>query len=231
MSIAENLSRIREEIATACKNAGRRPDEVALMAVSKTHPVSAIHEAIAAGCILFGENRVQEFEQKSAESGTVSARIHLIGPLQSNKAARAAALFDGVDTLDSLKLALRLNDAALKLDKRLSVLLEIKLSHEESKHGLLPDSPELAELLERLPDLTNLDVRGLMTVAPLDEDPHPCFRQLRALRDEWTQQHPRLNLRELSMGMSGDFVEAIAEGSTCVRIGTAIFGTRPRLAQ
>jgi hypothetical protein len=231
MSIAENLNRLREEIAAACKTAGRSSEEVTLMAVSKTHPVSAILEAAAAGCTLFGENRVQEFEQKSAVRADTSLRVHLIGPLQSNKAARAAALFDGIDTLDSLKLALRLNDAAAKLDKRLSVLLEIKLSHEESKHGLLPGSQDLAELLERLPDLANLDIRGLMTIAPLGEDPRPCFRQLRRLREELSKQNPRLNLRELSMGMSGDFAVAIAEGSTCVRIGTAIFGTRAGNAQ
>jgi len=231
MSIAENLNRVREEISAACKRTGRSPEEVALMAVSKTQAVPAILEAMAAGATLFGENRVQEFEEKSGTLAAKTASFHLIGPLQSNKSSRAATLFDEVDTLDSLKLALRLNESAEKLGKRLPVLLEIKLSHEESKHGLLPNSPELLELLERLPDLANLEARGLMTVAPLNEDPRLCFRQLRSLREEWSQQHPRLNLSELSMGMSEDFRVAIEEGSTCVRIGTAIFGSRPLAAQ
>ncbi|MHB1023122.1 MAG: YggS family pyridoxal phosphate-dependent enzyme [Acidobacteriaceae bacterium] len=230
MSIAENLERIHAHIADVCSRTGRRADEVKLMAVSKVHPVAAIVEAYAAGQRLFGENKVQEFQQKSAELGDLEdLEVHLIGPLQSNKSAKAVQCFHAIDTLDSLRLAQRLNDAAMTLDKKLPVLLEIKLSHEESKHGLLPGSAELDALLERLPDFGHLQLRGLMTVPPYSEDleaVRPYFRQLREMRDTLAAQRPNLSLEELSMGMSHDFPVAIEEGSTCVRIGTAIFGKR-----
>jgi pyridoxal phosphate enzyme (YggS family) len=216
------------------------------MAVSKTHPAEALVEAFAAGLRLFGENRVQEFQQKfvalqamgidvahsPAPTGDV-ARIHLIGHLQSNKAARAAEIFTAVDTLDSLKLAQRLHEAAVKLKRQLPVLIEIKLSDEEAKTGLGPDSSELTELLEQMPDLAHLQMQGLMTVAPLDGNPETartCFRQLRQLRDRLAAKYQRLDFSELSMGMSGDFPMAIEEGSTVIRIGTAIFGARPKPA-
>jgi len=157
-------------------------------------------------------------------------RALLIGHLQSNKAAKAVEVFDGVDSVDSLKLAERLDEAAAKVGKKLPILLEIKLSPEESKAGLEPDSAELAQLLEKLPSLANLDAQGLMTIAPLDvseDQTRACFRALRVLRDGLAQAHPRLNLPVLSMGMSGDFALAIQEGATRVRIGTAIFGRRP----
>ena len=202
------------------------------MAVSKTHPAEAIVEAVAAGVSLFGENRVQEFAQKSVALGEAdlpSAQFHLIGHLQSNKSAKAVELFDGIDSLDSLRLAERLNEAATARSEKLPVLLEIKLSHEETKTGLVPDSSELAGLLERLPALSTLEVNGLMTVPPYDEDPEaarPYFRQLRELRERLCRAHPQLNFGELSMGMSGDFTVAIEEGATVVRIGTALFGER-----
>jgi PLP dependent protein len=209
------------------------------MAVSKTHPASAILEAAACGVRLFGENRVQEFQLKSEElvreattSGVEKQKIemHLIGKLQSNKSAKAAEIFSAIDTVDSLRIAQRLHDAAARLGRVLPVLLEIKLSSEESKSGLDPNSSELSELLERLPDLTGLKLRGLMTVPPWSEDPEsarPYFVQLRHLRDQLAAQWPRLDFTQLSMGMSGDFNVAIEEGSTCVRIGTALFGKRP----
>ena len=160
-------------------------------------------------------------------------RAHLIGHLQSNKAAKAVEVFDGIDTLDSLKLAERLDNAieasALWAGKRLPVLLEIKLSEEESKAGLVPDSRELAELLERLPSLTHLEAQGLMTIAPFnvpEAETRACFRALRHLQEKLASEYPRLHLPVLSMGMSGDFALAIAEGSTRIRIGTAIFGAR-----
>jgi len=231
-SFAENLARVEEQIAQACRRANRPRAEVALMAVSKTHPASAIAEAVAAGVTLFGENRVQEFQQKSEELASTSANIHvhLIGKLQSNKSAKAAEIFSAIDSLDSLKLAQRLNEAASRLNKTLPVLLELKLSPEESKTGLEPNSPELAELLERLPDLPSLKPSGLMTVPPWSEDPEtarPYFRQLRELRDQLAASYPSLNFEQLSIGMSGDFAIAIEEGSTCIRIGTALFGKRP----
>jgi PLP dependent protein len=228
--LAENLERIEGQIAMACREAGRPRAEVALMAVSKMHPVSAIRAAEALGIRLFGENRVQEFQEKSLELGPASrAEFHLIGHLQSNKAARAAELFSSIDTLDSLSLAERLNQAATRVGRRLAVLIEIKLSHEPSKAGIAPDSAELPLLLEHLPDLTALELRGLMTVPPYLDDPaavRPYFSQLRTLRDRVAAAHPRLSFAELSMGMSHDFAVAIAEGATQVRIGTALFGAR-----
>jgi pyridoxal phosphate enzyme (YggS family) len=205
------------------------------MAVSKTHPASAVAEAAALGLALFGENRVQEFAAKSTELDTLRqraekpVRVHLIGHLQSNKALRAAELFDGIDSLDSLRLAERLNEAAGKLGKRLPVLLEVKLSPEETKAGLKPDSVDAAQLLERLPDLGNLQARGLMTVAPLgvsEAETRACFRSLREWRARWAAVYPRLTLDVLSMGMSGDFAWAIEEGATRIRVGSAIFGAR-----
>ncbi len=230
--LGENLERIEAQITMACREAGRARAEVALMAVSKMHPASAILAAKTLGIRLFGENRVQEFQEKSVQLGAASAagaEFHLIGHLQSNKAARAAELFASIDTLDSLPLAERLNQAATQLGRRLAVLIEIKLSHESSKSGIAPDSAELRLLLERLPSLTALELRGLMTVPPFLDDllaVRPYFARLRMLRDQLAAAHPRLSFAELSMGMSHDFPVAIAEGATQVRIGTALFGAR-----
>jgi PLP dependent protein len=227
--LKENFDRIETQIAAACREAGRPRGEVALMAVSKMHPVSAIIAAEALGIRLFGENRVQEFQEKRPQLSLPGAEFHLIGHLQSNKAARAAEIFASIDTLDSVSLAERLNQAATRLGRRLAMLIEIKLSPEESKAGLEPDSVELQQLLERLPGLPGLEFRGLMTVPPFLEDlsaVRTYFRRLRILRDELAGAHPRLSFAELSMGMSHDFPVAIAEGATQVRIGTALFGPR-----
>jgi PLP dependent protein len=228
--LGENLDRIEAQISAACRAAGRPRGEVTLMAVSKMHPASAILAAEALGIRVFGENRVQEFQEKNAQlAGVGGAEFHLIGHLQSNKAARAAELFASVDTLDSVALAVRLNEAAKRLGRRLAVLIEIKLSHEPSKAGLEPGSEELRLLLERLPGLTALEFRGLMTVPPYLRDAdavRPYFSRLRVLRDEMAAAYPRLSFAELSMGMSHDFPVAIAEGATQVRIGTALFGAR-----
>lgn len=226
MSIAENIARLKDEIARACAKAGRDAGEVELMAVSKVHPVEAILEAYAAGQRLFGENRVQEFQEKSPRvAGLEGARFHLIGPLQSNKTNKAAELFDAIDAVDSLKIAQRLDNAAKPLGKMLPVLIEVKLSHEESKHGIAP--AELPALLDAMSGLESVKAVGLMTVPPWSEDAEtarPYFRELRRLRDEAQKQHSALT--QLSMGMSNDFAVAIEEGSTCVRVGTAIFGKR-----
>ncbi len=226
-SIATNLDRVREQIATACRRANRPLDSVELIAVSKVHPVSCIEEAYAAGQRLFGENRVQEMQSKAEVVATLpGVEMHLIGPLQNNKTARAAELFHAVDTLDELKTGQRLSSAALALGRRLPVLIEVKLSHEASKHGCAPDA--LAALLDELAPLPGIELQGLMTVPPWSEDPEPArpfFQQLRALRDTHQARHP--GLQQLSMGMSNDFGVAIEEGSTSVRIGTAIFGRRP----
>jgi pyridoxal phosphate enzyme (YggS family) len=230
MTIALRLAEIRERIAEVALSAGREPHDVALMAVSKTHPASAILEAIAAGQTLFGENRVQEFAGKRDEllAAAATGKFHLIGHLQANKAAKAAELFDAVDSVDSLRLAERLNDAAVRLERRLDVLIEINVGGEEAKSGLSPDSSELFALLDAQARLANLTICGCMTVPPFTEDPEGArghFRQLSELRDA-LRGRSGLALPELSMGMSHDFEVAIEEGSTCVRVGTAIFGAR-----
>jgi PLP dependent protein len=226
MSVADNLTHLHQQIVDACRRANRSEDEVALMAVSKVHPVGAILEAYAAGHRLFGENRVQEFQEKSPHLAALTdAQFHLIGPLQSNKTTRAAELFHSIDAVDSLKIAQRLNAAATALKKKLPILIEVKLSHEESKHGVAPD--ELPTLLAAITELHAIEAVGLMTVPPWSLDPEPArsyFRELRRLRDESQKLHPKLT--QLSMGMSNDFTVAIEEGSTCVRVGTAIFGKR-----
>jgi hypothetical protein len=226
MSISENLAHLHEQITEACRRSNRSEGGVALMAVSKVHPVDAILEAYAAGQRLFGENRVQEFQEKSPHlKDLTEAEFHLIGPLQSNKTAKAAELFDAIDAVDSLKIAQRLNIAATTLGKKLPVLIEVKLSHEESKHGLSPE--QLPSLLAAMEELESIAAVGLMTVPPWSEDAEPArpyFRELRRLRDESAVRFPRVT--QLSMGMSNDFTVAIEEGSTCVRLGTAIFGRR-----
>ena len=228
-------------MAAACRRAGRGRDDVELMAVTKTYPAATVAEAAGLGLRLFGENRVQEFAAKAAEleglrrggaaggAGGGPVRVHLIGHLQTNKAARAAELFDAVDAVDSVRLAERVNEAAGRLGKRLPVLIEVKLSPEETKAGLEPESEEAAELLERLPGLEHLETRGLMTIAPwgaAEDVTRACFRSLREWRERWAAAHPRLGLDVLSMGMSGDFGLAIEEGATRIRIGTALFGKR-----
>ena len=217
-------------MAGACARAGRGESDVALMAVSKMHPAAAIAEAYAAGVRLFGENKVQEWDAKIAalpEKILHTARFHLIGHLQSNKSARAAAIFAAIDTVDSVKIAERLNAAAAALGRTLPVLIEVKLSSEASKHGIAPDA--VSEILHAAAALPALQLRGLMAVPPFFDDPEdarPYFKQLRELRDSLNAVHPRTQLTELSMGMSHDFAVAIEEGSTCVRIGTALFGKR-----
>ncbi len=232
MSIAENLARVRERVATAAKRAGRSESQsdVALMAVCKTFPADAIREAYAAGQRLFGENRVQEFGEKAPKVADLTGlEMHLIGHLQSNKASKAAELFQAVDSVDSLKLAERLNVAAEKLGKKLPVLIEVNVGGEEAKSGVGASVDEIGVILSE-PTLANLEFRGLMTVPPYTEDPEgarPYFRKLRELRDQVAAQQG-IRLDVLSMGMSHDFEVAIEEGSTCVRVGTAIFGMRPK---
>jgi hypothetical protein len=233
--LAENLERLEAAIAAACRRAGRARAEVELMAVSKTYPAATLAEAAALGLTLLGENRVQEFAAKAPELAPLRVgaacpiRVHLIGHLQSNKALRAVELFDGIDSVDSVRLAERLNEAAGKCAKRLPVLIEVKLSPEETKAGLDPESAEAAQLLERLPSLTHLEACGLMTIAPFavpGEETRACFGSLRRWRERWAAAHPRLTLETLSMGMSGDFALAIEEGATRIRVGTALFGKR-----
>jgi PLP dependent protein len=231
VSIASNLDQVRSRIQAAARNCGRNPDEIALMAVCKTFPPEAIREAYAAGQRLFGENKVQEFEQKSPRVGDLeAAEFHMIGHLQSNKSRRAVELFHAVDSVDSLKLADRLNSSAAEVNKTLPVLLEINVGGEEAKSGLSLDWTEVEPLLANAVRWTNLQIRGLMTVPPYTEDPEGArsyFRQVRELREEIARRNfPSVCMDVLSMGMSHDFEVAIEEGSTCVRVGTAIFGER-----
>lgn len=233
MGIAENLAAIHERLAGAAKKSGRPPDDVALMAVTKTQAAERIIEAYEAGQRLFGENRVQEFGEKFVGLERLQdAKFHMIGHLQSNKAAKAAEIFHAVDSVDSAKLAERLNAAAEKLGKTLDVLIEINIGGEGAKSGIAPESVELEEILSGAPEWKSLRIRGLMTVPPFTEDPErarPYFRRLRELRDKLAvRQLPAVQLDQLSMGMSHDFEVAIEEGSTCVRIGTAIFGEREK---
>jgi hypothetical protein len=237
-AFSQTLEQLEDRIARACLRAGRSRAEVRLMAVSKTFPASAILEALSLGLTLFGENRVQEFATKAPALAALRSanpanpapfRVNLIGHLQSNKALRAAELFDGIDSVDSLKLARRLDEAAAGLNKTLPILLEVKLSPEESKAGLDPNSSEAAELLQALPSLPHLQMQGLLTIAPYgvpENETRACFRSLREWRERWAVQYPRLNFEVLSMGMSGDFELAIVEGSTRIRLGSALFGQR-----
>ena len=234
MPISDNIAAIRQQIADAARRVGRSDEEIGLMAVTKTHPPDRIREAYAAGLRSFGENRVQEFAAKaSALADLPDAGWHMIGHLQTNKATKAAELFSAVDSLDSVKLAEKLNTAARNLGKKLAVLIEINAGGEAAKSGLAADSRELQELLLAAPRFEALNFRGLMTVPPFTEDPEgarPYFRQLRELRISIAARKlPSIAMDVLSMGMSHDFEVAIEEGSTCVRIGTAIFGERPKL--
>ena len=233
MSIAENLARVRERIDVAAHRAQRRPEEIKLMAVSKTFPAERIREAYDAGLQLFGENRVQEFASKADSLRDLhDAEWHLIGHLQTNKAAKAAELFVAIDSVDSVRLAQKLDASAQQLGKKLEVLIEINIGGEAAKSGVAPESRELEELLAAAPKLGHLDFCGLMTVPPFTDDPagaRPHFRKLRELRDQIAARRlPAVDMRALSMGMSHDFEFAIEEGSTCVRVGTAIFGDRTK---
>jgi PLP dependent protein len=231
MSIADNIAAIRERMARAAAKVGRNPESVTLMGVSKTVEPERIKEAYAAGIRIFGENRVQEFGEKSAALADLKdAEWHLIGHLQSNKSSKAVELFHAVDSVDSLRLAERLNEAARQSGKTFSVLIEIKVGEEESKAGIPLDSPDLDTLLLAAPQLDDLQIHGLMTVPPFTEDAQgarPYFRLLRDLRDTIAARKlPGITMDALSMGMSHDFEVAIQEGSTCIRVGSAIFGIR-----
>ena len=221
-TLADRLRRVVDRIRAAEARAGRPEGSVTLCAVSKTFPADAVVEAIRAGVAHIGENRVQEADAKrpEVEAAGATARWHLIGHLQSNKARRAAATFDVVETVDSVALVERLDRIAGDLGRRLDALVQVDLGHEETKTGAAEE--EVPAIVERLRSCENLRVRGLMTVPPYFEDPErtrPYFRRLREMAEG-------LGLSELSMGMSHDFDVAVDEGATIVRVGTAIFGSR-----
>jgi hypothetical protein len=233
MSIPENVVLVRELIAAAARRARRNPEEITLMAVSKTFAAERVREAYRAGLRAFGENRVQEFAGKAgALADLEDAKWHMIGHLQTNKALRAVELFTAIDSVDSLRLAEKLNASAGQCGKKLQVLIEINVGGEAAKSGLPSESPELEKLLLAAPQLEHLELRGLMTIPPFTDDPQqarPDFRKLRELRDQIAARRlPNVSMNVLSMGMSHDYEIAIEEGSTCVRVGTAIFGERAK---
>ncbi len=227
-SIRENLLQVQERISAAAQRAGRSVEEITLIGVSKTHPAEAIREAYEAGLRHFGENRVQEWEGKQGGIRGLNASWHLIGHLQSNKAARAAKLFHSIDSVDDFALAQRLERARIETGAagKLRVLIEVHIAAEETKTGV--GAEELPELVEKVARLPMLELAGLMCIPPFAEnagEARPHFRRLRELRDDVAK---RLGcaLPVLSMGMSHDFEVAIEEGATEVRVGTALFGTR-----
>jgi pyridoxal phosphate enzyme (YggS family) len=229
--LIENASNILKKISHAAMRAGRSPDEVKLIAVTKAVGAETIKDAIDAGLRIFGENRVQEARDKISnlkfEISNSNVQWHLIGHLQKNKAKYAVQLFDLIHTVDSGELAEELNKQAEKIGKIQRVLVQVKLSEEETKHGASED--ELIPLLEKISSLNNLKLEGLMTMPPYFEDAEkarPYFRRLREIRDN--AEEKGFKLPELSMGMSNDFEVAIEEGATMVRIGTAIFGERSK---
>ncbi len=227
MSFAENLATVRGRIAAACERVRRDPAEVKLVAVSKNHPAESVAAAVALGVTLFGENRVQEAKAKIPAS-PAKARWHFIGHLQSNKARDAVALFEMIESVDSLALAAELQKQAEKQAKSLKILVEVNVAGESSKFGWNPD--RLLAELAALNAHPRLELHGLMTVAPYATDPEkvrPVFRKLRELRD-CCADSLGAPLPVLSMGMSGDLEVAIEEGATIVRVGTALFGPRPR---
>ena len=234
--IATNVTRIRERIAVAAQRGGRNLDDIVLMAVTKTQPAEKILAAYEAGIRSFGENRVQEFQSKrEALSAMKGAHFALIGHLQSNKTNKAVEIFNEIHSIDSLRLAERIDAAVARSGKQLvPVAIEINVG-DPAKKGLASDSPELEQLLSSAERLSCLHIRGLMTIPPFTDDPEgarPYFRKLRELRDRIRARNlPGIKMELLSMGMSHDFEIAIEEGSTCVRIGTAIFGERSNSAQ
>jgi pyridoxal phosphate enzyme (YggS family) len=227
-SVADRLAGIRERIAAAARSAGRDPSSVRLVAVSKTFPVDVIREAYAAGQRDFGENRVQEALQKIASATDLNIRWHLLGHLQTNKARKAAPAFAAIHSIDGIELLQKIDAAAVETGRTPELLIQVDLAGEATKFGALP--AEVPRLLEAAAACRAARVTGLMTLPPVPESPEnarPWFTRLRDLRDEWvTSGVPAAMLGELSMGMSADFEVAVQEGSTMVRVGTAIFGSR-----
>ena len=230
-ALAARFAGVKASVAAAAEQCDRNPSEISLIAISKTHPASVIKELIALGATDLGENRVQEAETKIPEVGQKSARWHLVGHLQTNKARKALGLFDVIHSLDSIELARRLDRVCVEIGREsLPLLIQVDLGHEETKTGV--DEKELPQLVETVQQLERLKLIGLMTLPPFFEDPkqaRPYFRRLRELRDEFAGKGAFGERGgELSMGMTHDFAVAIEEGATMVRIGTAIFGERER---
>ena len=228
MSVAARLTEVRRRIDAAARSAGRDPSSVLLVAVSKTFPISLVREAYGAGHRDFGENRVQEALQKIEASTDLQIRWHLLGHLQTNKARKAGPAFAVIQSVDSIELLEKLDKAATEAGTALELLIQVDLAGEATKYGVPPG--EVPRLFEAAAACRTARVVGLMTLPPIPdmpEDSRRWFRELRDLRDGWLASGvPASMLRELSMGMSGDFEVAIQEGATMVRVGTAIFGSR-----
>lgn len=224
----ERLQQVRNRIVEAATASGRDPDSVRLVAVSKTVDANRVARAIEAGADILGENYIQEARDKFNALYDRPVAWHFIGHLQSNKAKYAVRMFDLIHSVDSHKLAKTIDKEAAKNDKMQDILIQVNISQEETKSGI--DAAEAVELLTRIGTLKNVRVKGLMTMPPFFDQPEkarPYFRQLARLRDRISETGiPNVNMEELSMGMTGDFEVAIAEGATLVRIGTAIFGAR-----
>ncbi len=224
--ISKSIIDVRGRIANACNEYERRVDDISIVAVTKSHPVSAIKMAVAAGIHNIGESKVQEAEKKFALLEPGTSKLHMIGHLQSNKAKKAVQLFDVIQSIDSHKLAQEISRHAVELNKEIECLIEVNCSGESQKHGVAPD--DTLHLVEAVAVLPNITLTGLMTIGPLSEDEndvreafrlcHNLFEEAKKLTDE--------HFEALSMGMSDDFELAIAEGATLLRIGSAIFGSR-----
>ena len=228
MSVAVRLAEVRARIDAAARGAGRDSSSVRLVAVSKTFPIDAVREAYAAGQRDFGENRVQEALEKLAASPDLDLRWHLLGHLQTNKARKAAPAFAMIQSLDSVDLLRKLDAAAAESGRSPELLVQVDLAGEATKYGVRPE--EVPPIFEAASRCTAARVAGVMTLPPIPDNPEdsrPWFRQLQELRQEWLNAGvPPAMLREVSMGMSGDFEVAVQEGATIVRVGTAIFGHR-----
>ena len=227
MSVAENLKTIRERVDAACERAGRRPEEVALIAVSKTKPLSMLQEAYEAGARDFGENKVQEILEKYPEMPE-DARFHMIGHLQTNKEKQVVGKAVLIHSVDSLHLAEKIEQEAAKRDLTADILLEVNVAREESKFGLMLE--EVIPLLEEVKNLPHVRVRGLMTIAPNVENPEENRKHFKKLYqlyvDIKSKNIDNGTMSVLSMGMTGDFEVAVEEGATMIRVGTGIFGSR-----
>jgi len=227
MSVGENYKIVMNRIAAAAARAGREPSSVQLVVVTKTVDIDRIREAVAAGAVLLGENRVQEAKEKIERLGP-GARWHLIGHLQTNKAKYAVRLFDLIHSVDNLELAKELDKQAAKLNRIQNVLIEVSIAGETAKAGV--GIADAAGLVAEASQLAHISIKGLMTMPPYSEKPddsRPYFKKLRELSESIKKQNiPGVSMQELSMGMSGDFEVAIEEGATLVRVGTFIFGNR-----
>lgn len=226
--VAENIERVRERIAQAAQKAGRNPEDITLMAVTKTMPAEAITAAFNCGITLFGENRVQELVEKWPMLDMTGRSAHIIGHLQTNKVKYIIDKVDMIESLDSIHLAKEIDRQAAKYDKVMDVLVEVNIGQEESKSGIM--AKDAADFIDSLKQFKHINVRGLMAIPPIEEDKEktrPYFAQIRKLLvDIAGKKSDNMNINILSMGMSSDFDIAIEEGSTIVRVGTAIFGKR-----